>query len=35
MKMNDFYEVDGCIDFIPVKLIKEHKHLNTHGTKVP
>ena len=28
MKQNDFYEVDGCIDFIPVKLIKEHKYLN-------
>ena len=26
MKQNDFYEVDGCTDFIPVKLIKEHKH---------
>ena len=28
MKQNDFYEVDGCMDFIPVKLIKEYKHLN-------
>ena len=28
MKQNDFYEVDGCTDFIPVKLIKEYKHLN-------
>ena len=28
MKQNDVYEVDGCTDFIPVKLIKEHKHLN-------
>ena len=28
MKQNDFYEVDGCIDFIPVKLIKEHKYIN-------
>ena len=27
MKQNDFHEVDGCTDFIPVKLIKEHKHL--------
>ena len=27
MKQNDFYEVDGCIDFIPVKLIEEHKHM--------
>ena len=27
MKQNDFYEVDGCMDFIPVKLIKEHKHI--------
>ena len=27
MKQNDFYEVDGCTDFIPVKLIKEHKHV--------
>ena len=27
MKKNDFHEVDGCTDFIPVKLIKEHKHL--------
>ena len=26
MKQNDFYEVDGCMDFIPVKLI-EHKHM--------
>ena len=28
MKQNEFYEVDGCMDFIPVKLIKEHKHIN-------
>ena len=28
MKQNNFYEVDGCTDFIPVKLIKEYKHLN-------
>ena len=28
MKQNDFYEVDGCTDFIPVKLIEEYKHLN-------
>ncbi|ETW90635.1 DUF1642 domain-containing protein [Streptococcus thermophilus] len=27
MKQNDFYEVDGCTDFIPVKLVKEHKHI--------
>ena len=27
MKMNEFYEVDGCTDFIPVKLIEEHKHM--------
>ncbi|APC45907.1 hypothetical protein CHPC1151_0041 [Streptococcus phage CHPC1151] len=27
MKQNDFYEVDGCMDFIPVKLIEEHKHI--------
>lgn len=27
MKQNDFYEVNGCIYFIPVKLIEEHKHL--------
>ena len=27
MERNDFYEVDGCMDFIPVKLIKEHKHI--------
>ena len=27
MKQNDFYEVDGCTDFIPVKLIEEHKHM--------
>lgn len=26
MKQNDFYEVNGCTDFIPVKLIKKHKH---------
>lgn len=27
MKQNDFYEVDGCTYFIPVKLIEEHKHM--------
>ena len=27
MKQNDFYEVDGCMDFIPVKLIEEYKHM--------
>ena len=27
MKMNEFYEVDGCTDFIPVKLVEEHKHM--------
>lgn len=27
MKKNDFYEVNGCTDFIPVKLIEKHKHL--------
>ena len=27
MKQNEFYEVDGCMDFIPVKLIEEHKHM--------
>ena len=27
MKQNDFCEVDGCTDFIPVKLIEEHKHM--------
>ena len=27
MKQNNFYEVDGCTDFIPVKLIEEHKHM--------
>ena len=27
MKQNDFYEVDGCTVFIPVKLIEEHKHM--------
>ena len=27
MKQNEFYEVDGCTDFIPVKLIEEHKHM--------
>ena len=27
MKQNDFYEVDGCTDFIPVKLIEEHRHI--------
>ena len=21
MEQNDFYEVDGCIDFIPVKIV--------------
>ena len=21
MKTNDFYEVDGCMDFIPVKMV--------------
>ena len=36
MKQNDFYEVDGCTDFIPVKLIKEHKHMiNTLELKMP
>ena len=33
MKRNDFYEVDGCTDFIPVKLIEEHKHM-TNPLKV-
>ena len=33
MKRNDFYEVDGCTDFIPVKLIEEHKHM-TNTLKV-
>ena len=33
MKQNDFYEVDGCTDFIPVKLIEEHKHM-TNNLKV-
>ena len=33
MKQNDFYEVDGCTDFIPVKLIEEHKHM-TNPLKV-
>lgn len=33
MKQNDFYEVDGCMDFIPVKLIEEHKHM-TNPLKV-
>ena len=33
MKQNEFYEVDGCTDFIPVKLIKEHKHM-TNPLKV-
>ena len=28
MKQIEFYEVGGCMDFIPVKLIEEHKHLN-------
>ena len=27
MKQIEFYEVDGCTDFIPVKLIEEHKHM--------
>ena len=27
MKQNNFYEVDGCTDFIPVKLIEEHEYL--------
>ena len=27
MKTIEFYEVDGCTDFIPVKLIEEHKHM--------
>ena len=27
MKQNDFYEVDGCTVFIPVKIIEEHKHM--------
>ena len=34
MKQNDFYEVNGCTDFIPVKLIKEHKHINLLEVKV-
>ena len=33
MKQNDFYELDGCTDFIPVKLIEEHKHM-TNPLKV-
>ena len=33
MKQNDFYEVDGCTDFIPVKFIEEHKHM-TNPLKV-
>ena len=33
MKQNNFYEVDGCTDFIPVKLIEEHKHM-TNPLKV-
>ena len=33
MKQNDFYEVDGCTDFIPVKLIEEHTHM-TNPLKV-
>ena len=33
MKQNDFYEVDGCMDFIPVKLIEEYKHI-TNNLKV-
>ena len=27
MKQNDFYEVNGCTDFIPVKLIEEHEYM--------
>ncbi|HFI0329924.1 TPA: DUF1642 domain-containing protein [Streptococcus suis] len=27
MEQNDFYEVDGCMDFIPVKLIEEYKDM--------
>ena len=27
MKQNSFYEVDGCTDFIPIKLIEKHKHM--------
>ena len=35
MKMNEFYEVDGCTDFIPVKLVEEHKHMtNTLEVKL-
>ena len=33
MKQNDFYELDGCTDFIPVKLIEERKHM-TNPLKV-
>ena len=33
MKRNNFYEVDGCTVFIPVKLIEEHKHM-TNSLKV-
>ena len=33
MKQNEFYEVDGCMDFIPVKLIEEQKHM-TNSLKV-
>ena len=33
MKQIEFYEVDGCTDFIPVKLIEEHKHM-TNSLKV-
>lgn len=29
MKQNDFYEVDGCMDFIPVKLIEEYKDVKS------
>ena len=25
MKTNDFYEVDGCMDFIPVKIVGKYK----------
>ena len=27
MEQKDFYEVNGCTDFIPVKFIEEHKHM--------
>ena len=26
MKQNDFYEVDGCTDFIPVKVIEVNEY---------